>query len=232
MRKQTAFTLIELLVVIAIIGVLTMLMLPGIAKSKEKAKQLKCLANLKQHGQAAIIYFDENNENLPWRASASLYAGKAGALPAFQFGADSSIRWLNLYLVGGSLEPDSEVESAQCPSDKGFSSVYKSNNVYEDFGNSYIVNHHDPEQKQTLNDGDGQFRISAVRRPSRTILFADNSVYNYNEYDSRKQYWHTSEEPIKANICFVDGSAKYLRIVKPGTCSSYPNSADYQWSPN
>jgi prepilin-type N-terminal cleavage/methylation domain-containing protein/prepilin-type processing-associated H-X9-DG protein len=91
---QRGFTLIELLVVIAIIAILAGMLLPGLAKAKQKAQGILCMSNGKQMGLAYNLFCGDNQDVLPGNLD-----GGTGA-------AQTNVTWCVGWLDNTTYTPD------------------------------------------------------------------------------------------------------------------------------
>ncbi len=151
------FTLIELLVVIAIIAVLAAMLLPALAKAREKARQANCTSNLKQIGLGLAMYTSDNRE---------MYPDCTGYTPAHRIGlAHDTEEWYTLlrdYVV------DTRVYA--CPS-ASCTVIYAGGTSSGHLG--YGVGF---QRNLAVR---GNVRTSAVAVPSCTIYLADGGLNNY-----------------------------------------------------
>ncbi|HIG30711.1 MAG TPA: type II secretion system protein [Verrucomicrobiales bacterium] len=169
-----AFTLVELMTVIAISGILASLLLPVISKSKSSAQRVQCTSNLRQLGFAVQLYWNDF-EQKPFAYSTErtskgirYWFGRLEKGVEGQRKLDHTQGVLWPYIKGRGIE--------RCPSFDYSSPLYKSKAITASYGYGY--NLHIAQKSESGLQSQGRFRMTQLKSPSGSALFADAAQIN------------------------------------------------------
>jgi len=204
-KHYGGFTLIELLVVIAIIAVLAAMLLPALAKAREKARQAVCINNLKQIGMGIFMYAQDYDEWIIPEHNGNMY-------------------WNYL------LEDLGYVETEMAPTATGpvlkgiFSCPSETAGHAADGGNWYKTNY--GINLSISNNRPGvefyrQKRLGDIKDPGETCLVGDSKGGGGTTgYSSRATRLGRNKVALRHsggwNCLFVDGHVEHLSDIPPG----------------
>ena len=219
-RVGRAFTLIELLVVIAIIAILAAMLLPALAKAKEKGKQIGCLNNVRQLSLSAQMYVSDNQ----------------GTYPPRYDGVKVTDRWpAKFYDAYGK-----NLKLLLCPSEVTNTPLTipgTDTNVADMAPRSYFINGWNDALATSTDplglSGGEQMKEVLIVHPSEMVLFGEKTAGNGDYYmDLNEGEWGNDFGGILnqsshngtpadhaagsgsggANYAITDGSARYIKF--------------------
>ena len=193
-KAGRGFTLIELLTVIAVIAILAALLLPALARAKEKGRQVACINSVRQQTLAVLMYADEHSDVLP--------------PTAYNDASGNEVDWPSL------LDPylNYVAKIHLCPTDRNsqINSYGLNELAFVDLTDpnpgplTHLADFHTPGA--TIMQGDiGTEDDFTTPRPDTLKLTAPGSALNDDE-DARPSVRHTG----RCDLGFMDGHGEHL----------------------
>jgi prepilin-type processing-associated H-X9-DG protein len=226
-QRRRALTLIELLVIVGILALVISLLLPAIARMRETSGRQRCPSNLRQIGQAILLYMNENKGAFPRTIC------KAGVTPVWGTGASSANPFAGperpadndvtaaLFLLIRTQDITSEV--FVCGSDDrtkdsygggGNTALNRSNftdwrkNLSYSFANPYVYFESELQKKRFA--GDAEFAIAADLNPGVGDGFDVTAVAPSSKAQDMQRANSRNHTGAGQNVLFGDGHVEFV----------------------
>jgi prepilin-type N-terminal cleavage/methylation domain-containing protein len=216
-RSRVAFTLIELLVTVAIIAILAALLLPALARAKDKARATQCTDNLRQWGLAMRMYADDNDDYLPRR-------GQGVQALALITRLDD---WFNALPPYFNLPPFEQlVEDGKKPA-AGDHSIFICPDA-TDPGGAYFLCYGQNMNLSTWNLPQAT-KCSAVVQPDLVVAFGESPGPYASTYPSTQAYSIVARHFGRINLLFLAGEVQSFKGNYVGCGVGDPGLGDVRW---
>ena len=201
--RNRAFTVVELLVVISVVACLMAVLMPAIARARQRGRAIACLSNIRQLAIASQLYVNNNDGFYP---IAYMYKFTDTESVSYAWDFTTIINWtpFEQKVVAGLLWEGETLEKVQqCPSFKGYHWSLADPYTGYNYNTSFI--------------GHGQLEscvmpamAACVRRPERCALFGDGQ-WNGGANKFMRSPWPSECDTFAARAAGTQGYRHYGR---------------------
>lgn len=219
-QKHDDFTLIELLIVIAIIAILAGMLLPALNSARAKAHAISCSGNMKQIGQAMLLYAGDHNDyspNIVWKSSSLVSYMEGWIVQMWPYFGDKNYKRFfskNPSVFICPAAPDEEMSSYEVKGVVYNITAYAWNEntgVWENSKNSWTK----PAKRFTSNKRPS-IAVLCIDKKTKATDYASNSfnIYDQPTAASAISFRHPG---LNTNLLHADGHVGSSKL------SAYPN---------